>query len=169
LFWNRGDGQFFDMSSTGGPGITAKHSSRGLAVADFDNDGSMEIVVVNLFEPPSLLKNYGPRGNSLLIRAMTATGRDAIGARVTVSAGGRKQIDEVRSGGYHISQGDFRVHFGLGKETKADVTIRWPQGKIETYPGVAANQWIVAQEGKGIVARHAFPASQPTGAAHGKP
>ena len=169
LFWNRGDGQFFDMSSTGGPGITAKHSSRGLAVADFDNDGSMEIVVVNLFEPPSLLKNYGPRGNSLLIRAMTATGRDAVGARVTVSAGGRKQIDEVRSGGYHISQGDFRAHFGLGKETKADVTIRWPQGKIETYPGVAANQWIVAQEGKGIVARHAFPASQPTGAAHGKP
>jgi len=159
LFWNRGDRQFFDMSSTGGPGITAKHSSRGVAVADFDNDGSMEIVVVNLFEPPSLLKNYGQRGNSLLIRAMTATGRDAVGARVTVSAGGRKQIDEVRSGGYHISQGDFRVHFGLGKETKADVTIRWPQGKIETYSGVAAGQWIVVQEGKGIIARHAFTAT----------
>lgn len=156
LFWNRGDGQFYDMSATGGPGITAKHSSRGIAVADFDNDGSMEIVVVNLFEPPSLLKNFGPHGNSLLIRAMTATGRDAVGARITVTAGGRKQIDEVRSGGYFISQGDFRVHFGLGHETKADVTIRWPQGAIEKLLGVDANQWITVREGKGIVERHKF-------------
>jgi hypothetical protein len=156
LFWNRGDGQFYDMSATGGSGITAKHSSRGIAVADFDNDGSMEIVVVNLFEPPSLLKNFGPHGNSLLIRAMTATGRDAVGARITVTAGGRKQIDEVRSGGYFISQGDFRVHFGLGHETKADVTIRWPQGAIEKLLGVDANQWITVREGKGIVERHKF-------------
>ncbi len=165
LFWNRGDGQFFDMSSTAGPGITAKHSSRGLAVADFDNDGSVEIVVVNLFEPPSLLKNFGPRGNSLLIRAMTASGRDAIGARITVTAGGRKQIDEVRSGGYHISQGDFRVHFGLGHETKADVSIRWPQGTTETVRGVDAGQWIVVHEGKGIVERHSYttPTPPPSG------
>jgi hypothetical protein len=134
-------------------------------VADFDNDGSMEIVVVNLFEPPSLLKNFAPRGNSLLIRAMTATGRDAVGARITVTAGGRKRIGEVRSGGYHISQGDFRVHFGLGKETQADVTIRWQQGKLETVPSVAANQWIVVQEGKGIVERHSFTASLPGGEA----
>jgi hypothetical protein len=161
LFWNRGDGQFFDMSATGGPGITAKHSSRGIAVADFDNDGSMEIVVVNLFEPPSLLKNFALRGNSLLIRAVTATGRDAVGARITVAAGGRKQIDEVRSGGYHISQGDFRVHFGLGRETKADVTVRWPQGKSETFPGVDAGQWVVIREGKGIFERHPYiPASR---------
>jgi len=154
LFWNRGDGQFFDMSSTAGPGITAKHSSRGIAVGDLDNDGSEEIVIVNLFEPPSLLKNFGPRGNALLIRALTASGRDAIGARITVTAGHRKQIDEVRSGGFHISQGDFRVHFGLGPITKVDVTIRWPQGATETLKDVAANQWIVAREGKGIVERH---------------
>lgn len=125
-------------------------------MADFDNDGSVEIVVVNLFEPPSLLKNFAPHGNSLLIRAVTATGRDAVGARITVTAGGRKQIDEVRSGGYHISQGDFRVHFGLGHATKADVNIRWPQGRSETFPGVEANQWIVVREGKGIVERHPY-------------
>ncbi|MGD0579693.1 MAG: ASPIC/UnbV domain-containing protein, partial [Bryobacteraceae bacterium] len=148
--------QFFDMSYTGGPGISAKHSSRGIAVGDLDNDGSMEIVVVNLFEPPSLLKNFGPHGNSLLIRAVTASGRDAIGARITVTAGHRKQIDEVRSGGNHISQGDFRVHFGLARETKADVTIRWQQGTTETLPGVDANQWITVREGKGIVERHKF-------------
>jgi len=156
LFWNRGDGEFYDMSSMGGPGITAKHSSRGVAVGDLDNDGSEEIVVVNLFEPPSLLKNFGPRGNALLVRAVTASGRDAIGARITVTTGRRKQIDEVRSGGYHISQGDFRVHFGLGHETKADVAIRWPQGAIETIPGVEANQWITVREGQGIVERHKF-------------
>jgi hypothetical protein len=103
-----------------------------------------------------LLKNFGRRGNSLLIRALTATGRDAVGARLTVTAGGRKQIDEVRSGGYHISQGDFRVHFGLGRETKSDVTIRWPQGASETLRGVEANQWMVVREGKGMVERHSF-------------
>ena len=156
LFWNRGDGQFFDMSFTSGPGITAKHSSRGIAVGDLDNDGSEEIVVVNLFEPPSLLKNFGQRGNALLVRAVTASGRDAVGARITVTAGHRKQIDEVRSGGYHISQGDFRVHFGLGDAVKADVGIRWPQGAIETLKDVDANQWIAVREGKGIVERHPF-------------
>jgi enediyne biosynthesis protein E4 len=156
LYWNRGDGQFFDMSSTAGPGVTSKHSSRGIAVGDLDNDGSEEIVVVNLFEPPSLLKNFGPRGNALLVRALTASGRDAIGARITVTSGHRKQIDEVRSGGYHISQGDFRVHFGLGTVTRADVTIRWPQGAVETFKDVAANQLIVAREGKGIVEGHPF-------------
>jgi hypothetical protein len=153
LYWNRGDGQFFDMSSAAGSGISARHSSRGIAVGDLDNDGSEEIVVVNLFEAPSLLKNFGPRGNALLIRALTASGRDAIGARITVTTGQHKQIDEVRSGGYHISQGDFRVHFGLGSINKADVTVRWPQGAIETFRDVAANQLIVVREGKGIVER----------------
>jgi enediyne biosynthesis protein E4 len=161
LFWNRGDGQFFDMSSTGGPGITAKHSSRGIAVGDLDNDGSEEIVVVNLFEPPSLLKNFESRGNALLVRVVTASGRDAIGARLTLIAGGRNQVDEVRSGGFHISQGDFRVHFGMGRATKADLTIRWPQGKMETVTGVDANQWIVIREGKGIVERHPFKHTSP--------
>jgi len=159
LFWNRGDGQFFDMSNTAGPGITAKHSSRGIAVGDLDNDGSEEIVVVNLFEPPSLLKNFGRRGNALLVRALTASGRDAPGARITVTTGHRTQVDEVRSGGYHISQGDFRVHFGMGQATKADVAIRWPQGAVETLKDVEANQWIVVREGKGVVERHRFAGS----------
>ena len=156
LFWNRGDGQFYDMSSTGGPAITAKHSSRGVAVGDLDNDGSEEIVVVNLFEPPSLLKNFGARGNSLLVRALTASGRDAIGARLTLTAAGRRQIDEVRSGGDHVSQSDFRVHFGLGRATKADLRIRWPQGTIETIRDIDANQWIIVREGKGIVGHQNF-------------
>jgi hypothetical protein len=158
LYWNRGDGQFYDMSSTAGAGITARHSSRGVAVADLDNDGSQEMVVVNLFEPPSLLKNYGPHGKALVIRAVTASGRDAIGARITVSTGKRKQIDEVRSGGSFISQSDLRVHFGVGAATAADVSIRWPEGTTESLKDVPANEWIVVREGKGIVERHPFAA-----------
>ena len=156
LYWNRGDGEFFDMSDTSGPGISEAHSSRGIAVGDLDNDGSLEIVTINLFERPSLLKNYGEKGNSLLVQAITASGRDALGARVTVAAAGRKQIDEVRSGGFHISSGDFRVHFGLAAEKKCDVTVRWVGGASETVKGVDANQWVVIREGKGIVGSHQF-------------
>jgi hypothetical protein len=151
LYWNRRDGQFFDLSGNAGSGLPEKHSSRGLAVGDLDNDGSPEIVIVNMNEPPSLLKNFAEKGNALLVEAITASGRHAIGARIRVSAGGRKQFDEVRSGGYYISQGDFRVHFGLAAEARADVMVEWVGGKVEVLPGVAANQWITVREGNGLV------------------
>jgi hypothetical protein len=162
LYWNRRDGQFFDMSQTAGPAITAAHASRGLAIGDLDNDGQEEIVIVNMGESPSLLKNVAPPlGNSLLIRAITASKRDAIGTRVTVTASGQKQIDEVRSGGSYISQNDFRLHFGLGKETTANVSVRWPDGSSETFPGISAGQIITVQQGKGIVERHPYTISKP--------
>lgn len=151
LYWNHGGKEFFDVSADGGPGILARHSSRGIAVGDLDNDGDVEIVVVNMHEAPSLLKNFGDRGNSILIQAQTASGRDAIGARLNLTAGGRTQIDEVRSGGYYISQGDFRVHFGLGNATKADLAVRWPDGKTETFPGLSSGTWVTVREGRGIV------------------
>lgn len=151
LYWNRGDGQFFDMSASAGTALLEKRTSRGLAVGDLDNDGSPELVLINMHETPSLLRNAGERGNALLVEMITATGRQAIGAKVRVKAGDHRQIDEVRSGGYYISQGDFRVHFGLGAEPKADVTVGWLGGKTETFAGVAANQWITIHQGKGIV------------------
>jgi len=155
LYWNRGDGQFFDLSSQSGSGISEPHSSRGLAVGDLDNDGDLEIVIVNLGERPSLLKNAGPRaGNSMIIRALTS-GRDAIGARVTVSAGTLKQVDEVRSGGSFISQNDLRLHFGLGALTSATISIRWPDGKTESFPDVPARELVTIEEGAGI--RHMQP------------
>ena len=92
LYWNRGDGQFFDLSPQAGSGITDAHSSRGLGVGDLDNDGNEEIVIVNMGEAPSLLKNLAaPIGHSILIRALTSTNRDAIGARVTVTAKGKSR------------------------------------------------------------------------------
>jgi hypothetical protein len=159
LYWNRGEGQFFDLSSQAGSGIAAAHASRGLAVGDLDNDGNEEIVIVNMGEAPSLLKNLAPfTGNSILIRLLTAYNRDAIGARITLTANGQKQMDEVRSGGSYISQNDFRLHFGLGKEASANLSIRWLDGKIENFNGVAAGQIVTIQEGKGITRKQPYTA-----------
>jgi hypothetical protein len=155
LYWNRGDGQYFDLSSQAGPGVSDAHSSRGLAVGDLDNDGSEEIVIVNMGEPPSLLKKLGNGGNSLTIRAITAN-RDAVGARVTVTAAGHKQIDEVRSGGSYISQNDFRLHFGLGGAATAEVSIRWLDGKVENIGPVAANQIVTIEESRGTVRKQPY-------------
>ena len=157
LYWNRGDGQFYDLSAAAGPGITDQHSSRGLAIGDLDNDGQQEIVIVNMGEPPTLLKNLAPSlGNSLTVRILTATGRDAIGARVTLTTGTQKQIDEVRSGGSFISQSDLRLHFGLGKSSTADLTVRYLSGKTETLPKIEAGQIITIQEGKGIIRKQPY-------------
>jgi hypothetical protein len=152
LYWNRRDGQFYDMSDLGGTAIAAHHASRGMAVGDLDNDGQLEAVVVNLDEPPSLLKNAVKEpGNTLLLRLLTGK-RDAIGARVTVDAAGIKQIDEVRSGGSFISQNDFRLHFGLGPATKASISVRWPDGKREAISSIEANQIATIREGTGLIA-----------------
>jgi hypothetical protein len=157
LFWNRGDGQFVNMSYMAGPGIIAQHSSRGLAVGDLNNDGQQEIVIVNMGEGVSLLKNFGPRlGNSILIRALTKTSRDAIGAQVTVASGGRSQMAEVRSGGSFMSQSDFRLHFGLGSAISADISIRWPDGNVDHFHTVAADQVVTFQQGKGLINRQPY-------------
>jgi hypothetical protein len=112
-------------------------------------------------EAPSLLKNMtAPAGHSVLIRALTAH-RDAIGARITVTANGQTQMDEVRSGGSYISQNDFRLHFGLGKATTANVSIRWMDGKTENIAGVAANQVVTIEEGKGIVKKQPYASHKP--------
>lgn len=161
LYWNRRDGQFFDLSGAAGPGISDEHSSRGLAIGDLDNDGEQEIVIVNMGESPTLLKNTAPvNGHSLTVRVLTAAGRDAIGARVTLSADGEKQIDEVRSGGSFMSQSDLRLHFGLGKSSTAELTIRWLSGKTESFPKIADGQIVTIQEGKGIIRKQPYTASK---------
>jgi hypothetical protein len=156
LYWNRGDGQFYDLSSAAGQGISDAHSSRGLAVGDLDNDGKEEVVLVNMGEGPSLLKNFAPvANNSILVRAVTAK-RDAIGARVTVTARGRKSMDEVRSGGSYMSQNDFRLHFGVGKATSANISVRWQDGKTDEFSGIAVNQVLTIEEGRGITEKRPY-------------
>ena len=112
-------------------------------------------------EAPSLLKNVAPAlGNSFLIRTLTTTNRDAIGARVIVTENGQTQMDEVRSGGSYMSQNDLRLHFGLGKATSANVSVHWLDGKIENFTGVAAQQIVTIQEGKGIVKKQPYIGSK---------
>jgi len=157
LYWDRGDDQFHDLSNSGGPGIMTSHASRGLAVGDLDNDGQQEVVIVNMAEAPSLLKNFAPtKFHSITLRVLTANGRDDIGARVTISANGQRQIDEVRSGGSYLSQSDFRLHFGIGNATTANITVHWLSGQIQTFTNVSADQIITVQDGKGVVHKDAY-------------
>jgi enediyne biosynthesis protein E4 len=115
----------------------------------------VELLLNNSHDPPSLLKNYGQRGNWILIKLVgTKSNRDAIGARVTVRAGGHQQLQEVRSGGGYISQSDFRLHFGLGPATKVEVLeIRWPSGAVEKFEGLPADHILLVREGLGTVKR----------------
>jgi hypothetical protein len=156
LYWNERNGKFRDISLDSGPGITTPFNSHGVAAADFDNDGAVEILVNNSHDRPSLLKNLGERGNWLLLKLEgTKSNRDAIGARVTVRVGDHQQTQEVRSGGGYISQSDFRLHFGLGKATQADsIEIRWPTGpieKVQRFDNVSGNRLVIIRESIGIM------------------
>jgi len=153
LYWNDHSGKFRDISLDAGSGITTPFNSHGVAAADFDNDGAVEILVNNSHDRPSLLKNLGNHGNWILLKLEgTKSNRDAIGARVTVRVGGHQQMQEVRSGGGYISQSDFRLHFGLGTATKADgIEIRWPSGLVQRFENVAGNRVVKIRENIGIM------------------
>ncbi len=154
LFRNLGTGKFDDLTATGGPALQTPRPSRGIAVGDLDGDGRPEAVILNMNDRPSVLKNTGPRGSfiNLTLRGTTAN-RSAIGARVTVRAGGKKQIDEVISGSSYYSQHSLTLHFGLGSaKTVESVTVRWPGGKTEEWKGIGVNAACTLTEGKPIAA-----------------
>ena len=152
LFWNLRDKTFYDLSESAGPGILDRRSSRGAAFGDLDNDGGLEIVINNLNDLPSLLKNVGERRNWIILNLVgTVSNRSAIGARVRIVVGGASQTDEVRSGGSFLSQNDFRLHFGLDSATRVDrVEVVWPNGKSESFPSSPANQVVTIIEGRGL-------------------
>jgi enediyne biosynthesis protein E4 len=152
LYHNNGNGTFSDISAQAGPGIVAMHAGRGLAVGDLWNDGRLSAVISNMNEPASLLVNQVRSSNHWIgIRAIgTKSNRDGIGARITMKAGARTLVDEVRSGGSYASNNDMRVHFGLGSVTKVDwVQIRWPSGLTERYENLPADHIQTLKEGGG--------------------
>jgi hypothetical protein len=150
LFWNVG-GRFKEISDTAGPGVRDAWSSRGSAAGDLDNDGSLEIVVSNIGNRPSLLKNFGARKNWLLLRCVGArANRDAIGALVSVEVNGRRMAAEIQGGSSFISQNDSRLHFGLGDRTRYDaIEVRWPGGGRERFSGGPVNEVRVLKQGAG--------------------
>ena len=147
LFWNRGDGKFHPVSAQAGSAFSTAHPSRGSATGDLDNDGDEEIVVVNIGESPSLLQDRVERSaNWLMVRAVTTSGSDAIGALVTVSAGSIERTSEVSSGGGYLSQSDLRLSFGLGDSQSAEIKILWPSGLVSEAGDFEANQIVTITE-----------------------
>jgi hypothetical protein len=156
LLRNEDNGRFTDVTRQAGPGFEIENVSRTLAAADVDNDGDLDLLVTNNAGVADLLRNGGVQGsNSLLVRlAGTQSNRSAIGARLRLTAGGRTQVREVRSGSSYLGQHDLRVHIGLGRATTIErMEVRWPNGQMETVTGVAANQSVTITEGKGVTAR----------------
>jgi hypothetical protein len=158
VFRNLGDGRFEELLDEAGPGLAEAHSSRGVAFGDFDNDGDMDILVINLNEPPSLLRNDVSGANhwlkALLIGA--ASNRSAIGAQVVATYGERRQAQAVLAQSSYLSVNDRRLHFGLGSATTASLEIRWPNGGQEKIPNLAADQLVVIREGSGVIRRERF-------------
>ena len=157
VYRNLGNGHFQDVSALMGPGISERFSSRGAAFGDYDNDGCMDVLVLNMNDLPSLLHNVGGnKQNWIKIKLVgTRCNRTAIGARVRVTTGKHIQMNEVNSGTSVMSQNDLRLHFGLGKlETVDSIEVKWPTTqKIERFERLKANQILTIREEHGIVAR----------------
>jgi len=122
LYRNLGGGKFREVARDVSADFMVGKSARGSAVGDYDNDGDLDILAINLNDRPSLYRNDGGNRNHWITFRLegTRSNRSAIGARVEIEAGGRKQISEVRSGGNYLSQDDMRIHFGLGETERID-------------------------------------------------
>ena len=149
VYHNLGSGKFKEVARESGADLRTGKSSRGAAFGDFDNDGDMDVLVINMDDRPSLYRNEGGNPNHwITLRLEGSRGnRDAIGARVEIRAGGKTQIHEVRSGGSYLSHNDMRLHFGLGSSPRVErIRIRWPNGTVEDLPGMDADQFVTIKE-----------------------
>jgi hypothetical protein len=163
VFRNLGGGKFEELIEEAGPGVAAMHASRGCAFGDFDNDGDVDILIMNVNEPPSLLRNDLSGSNHWLkVRLVgTKSNRSAIGARVTARYGDKQQAQEVLGQSSFLSVSDPRLHFGLGSAQSADLAIRWPNGNSETLVKVPCDQLVVVKEGAGIIKSEKFSGLRP--------
>jgi hypothetical protein len=158
LFRNLRNGTFVEIGDAAGPAFATRHCSRGCAFGDFDNDGDIDILVMNQNEPPSLLRNDAPAGNNWIKVRLegTKSNRSAIGARVLVRYGEHVQAQQVMSQTSYLSANDPRLHFGLGAESTAGVEVHWPSGSAEDYKALRANQLVTIREGAGVVKGRPF-------------
>lgn len=158
LFRNLGGGRFEELLDVAGPAIAEPHASRGVAFGDFDNDGDLDILIMNINEPPSLLRNdLSGSGHWLKVKLVgTHSNVSAIGAVVTVKYGEHRQSQPVLAASGYLSCNDKRLHFGLGAAETADLEIVWPSGTRESLKGIQANHLITVKEGTGVVATEQF-------------
>jgi len=148
LYRNVGNGRFEDLTAVAGPAFVVDRPARGLAVGDLDNDGRPELLIVNMNEKPSLLRNTGPRNSWLTVKLKaTKSNRSAVGARVTVETGSGKQIQEVMSGGSFFSQSSQDLYFGLGDASEVQrLTVKWPSGARQSRTALRVNQRVELTE-----------------------
>jgi enediyne biosynthesis protein E4 len=153
VFRNLGKGIFEEIIEAAGPGVVAAHCSRGCAFGDFDNDGDVDVLILNLNEPPSLLRNdVQGKANWLKVRLEgVKSNRSAIGARVLLHYGAGVQAQAVVSQSSFYSCNDFRLHFGLGSSTAADLEVFWPSGLHEKFGQMPVNQLVTIKEAVGRV------------------
>ncbi|HZM97133.1 MAG TPA: CRTAC1 family protein [Vicinamibacterales bacterium] len=152
LFVNEGT-RFRHASGEIGGGLAVEKSSRGAAFGDYDNDGDIDALVINMNDRPTLLRNDTAPGNHwITVRLVgTKSNRDGIGAKISVEAGARKQTAFVRGDGSYLSHSDTRAHFGLADATRVNrIEIRWPSGVVDTASGLTADRFYVAREGSGV-------------------
>ena len=149
LYRNLGNGMFTDITGSAGPGFEVSRPARGLAVGDLDGDGRPEIVIVNMNDRPTVLKNMSTRRNAVAISLTgTRSNRSGIGARCVVEAGGHRQIAEVMSGGSYYSQSSMTLYFGLGDTKKLDsLEVHWPAGSTQTWHDLDADRTLLITEG----------------------
>jgi hypothetical protein len=154
VFRNRGSGVFDDVTAMSGAGATTPHSSRGAAFGDFDNDGDVDVLVMNMNEPPSLLRNEytGPHRWLQVRLEGTVSNRTGLGATVRVTAGGRTQARAALSQSSYYSHDDLRLPFGLGGASRAErIEVWWPSGRQDVVTDVLANRRVTIREGHGLV------------------
>lgn len=154
LYKNLGDGRFKEIAGNLEGHLLTPRSARGAAFADFDNDGDMDVLTVNLNDRPSLYRNEGGNRNHWITFRLEGvrSNRDAIGTRVEIVAGARTQAAEVRSGSSYLSHNDIRVHFGLGDSDRVDrVRVRWPNSPVQEFTNLAADRFITIREGQSAI------------------
>ena len=150
LYRNVGMGRFTDITALAGRAFAEKRPARGLAVGDLDGDGRPEIVIVNMNEAPTVLKNTGQRRNAVSFTLQgTKSNRDAIGARVVVRVNGRQQMAEVASGGSYLSQNSMTLQFGVGDAVALElIEVRWPSGAVQQWVDLPINRTYRITEGR---------------------
>jgi hypothetical protein len=158
LFHNERNGKFVETTKQAGPGFDIPHVGRGVAFADFDNDGFVDVLVANNGDSALLLRNSGNDNHFLNFKLVgTKSNRDALGARIKVVTGGFSQIREISGGGSYLSQSDLRASFGIGKAAHADtVEVRWPSGERQVFHGIATDKFYVLIEGSPNLAPQTF-------------
>jgi len=158
LFRNLGKGKFTEVTVSVGAGFARARVARGVAYADIDNDGDLDLLLTTNGGPALLFRNDGATHHSLRVKLVgVRSNRDGIGARIRAIAGPERQWLTLRSGSSYLSQSELVLTIGLGQRSQADqIEVAWPSGEVEYVTNVAAGQQVTIQEGRGIVANQRF-------------